>query len=200
MGRPRVIDDETLITAARKVFLDRGLAATTAEISEAAGVSEATLFRRFPTKESLFHAAMGLPEAPPWIPEVAALSTDTRPLRERAEDLARILLEFFVEILPRIHILSSSGVDLATHCKHLPLPPPVAGLRVVTSFFHGEQRKGNLRPLDPEFPARMLIGAMHHLAFFQTCGFDAHAPMPPETAIRGIVDCLLRGIEVETAE
>lgn len=200
VARPRTIDDETLVDAARKAFLEKGYTVTTAEIAEQAGVSEATLFRRFPTKDALFIAAMELPETPPWVPMVAALATDPRPLRERTEELARTLLAFFREILPRIQALGSAGVDLAAHCRHLPVPPPVAGLRVVTTFFHNEQQRGNLRALDPEFPARMLIGAMHHLAFFEACGFDAHAPMPPDSAIRGIVDALLRGIEVETPE
>jgi AcrR family transcriptional regulator len=42
-----------IIEAATAVFAERGLEASTAEIAHRAGVGEATLFRRFPTKDDL---------------------------------------------------------------------------------------------------------------------------------------------------
>lgn len=45
-----------IVAAAAEVFAERGLDASTAEIAERAGVGEATLFRRFPTKEDLIAA------------------------------------------------------------------------------------------------------------------------------------------------
>ncbi len=47
---------ERLLAAAIEVFSRRGLAATTREIAETAGVNEATLFRQFETKEHLLTA------------------------------------------------------------------------------------------------------------------------------------------------
>ena len=47
---------ERIITAAAAVFAERGLDAATAEIAHRAGVGEATLFRRFPTKDDLIDA------------------------------------------------------------------------------------------------------------------------------------------------
>jgi AcrR family transcriptional regulator len=47
---------ERLIAAATEVFAERGLDASTAEIAHRAGVGEATLFRRFPTKDDLIDA------------------------------------------------------------------------------------------------------------------------------------------------
>src|SRR5215218_11196180 len=49
---------ETLVEAALPVFARRGFhAASTVEIAEAAGISQAYLFRLFPTKVDLFVAA-----------------------------------------------------------------------------------------------------------------------------------------------
>ncbi|MBS1878535.1 MAG: helix-turn-helix transcriptional regulator [Actinobacteria bacterium] len=45
-----------IVAAAAEVFAERGLEASTAEIATRAGVGEATLFRRFPTKEDLILA------------------------------------------------------------------------------------------------------------------------------------------------
>jgi AcrR family transcriptional regulator len=47
---------ERIIVAALEVFAERGLDASTAEIAHRAGVGEATLFRRFPTKDDLIMA------------------------------------------------------------------------------------------------------------------------------------------------
>src|SRR5271168_1738612 len=46
---------EAIIKAVRKVFADKGFdGTTTRELARAAGVSEALLFKHFPTKEALF--------------------------------------------------------------------------------------------------------------------------------------------------
>lgn len=63
MARPRFIEEAKLLRAAREVFVSRGAEATTREIAEAAGVSQALLFQRYGTKRHLFFAAM-LPSPP----------------------------------------------------------------------------------------------------------------------------------------
>jgi AcrR family transcriptional regulator len=47
---------ERIVAAAVEVFAERGLDASTAEIAQRAGVGEATLFRRFPSKDALIQA------------------------------------------------------------------------------------------------------------------------------------------------
>jgi AcrR family transcriptional regulator len=47
---------ERIVAAAADVFAERGLDVATAEIAHRAGVGEATLFRRFPTKDDLIDA------------------------------------------------------------------------------------------------------------------------------------------------
>jgi AcrR family transcriptional regulator len=52
---------EAIIKAVRRVFAEKGFhGTTTRELAEAAGVSEALLFKHFPTKEALY-SAMHLP-------------------------------------------------------------------------------------------------------------------------------------------
>ena len=51
---------ERIVAAAIEVFAERGLEASTAEIAARAGVGEATLFRRFPTKDDLVTAIIGV--------------------------------------------------------------------------------------------------------------------------------------------
>src|SRR5215471_9629108 len=48
-----------IIKAVRRLFADKGFhGTTTRELAEAAGVSEALLFKHFPTKEALYSAMM----------------------------------------------------------------------------------------------------------------------------------------------
>src|SRR4051812_38184733 len=48
---------EAIVKAVRRLFADKGFhATTTRELAEAAGVSEALLFKHFPNKEALFDA------------------------------------------------------------------------------------------------------------------------------------------------
>ena len=56
MPRPRLIDDATLLAAAREVFVEKGVGATTREVARYAGVSEGVIFQRYATKADLFFA------------------------------------------------------------------------------------------------------------------------------------------------
>src|SRR6185436_12009941 len=67
MPRPPKIKDEEILAAAREVFLEKGIRATTAEVARRAGIAEGSVFNRFPTKLALFQAAMRpTMEEPPW--------------------------------------------------------------------------------------------------------------------------------------
>ena len=59
MARPTVIRDEQILDAARIVFLERGVLATTAEVAQRAQVSEGSLFKRFKTKAEQIGRASG---------------------------------------------------------------------------------------------------------------------------------------------
>jgi AcrR family transcriptional regulator len=94
-----------IVAAATEVFAERGLEASTAEIADRAGVGEATLFRRFPTKDDLIAAivatkmeeglALGeecLRETDPWrgverfLYEMAARSAGDQGVSDAAKD------------------------------------------------------------------------------------------------------------------
>ncbi|MEA2660299.1 MAG: hypothetical protein QOF64_3164, partial [Candidatus Binatota bacterium] len=47
---------ERILVAARRVFSERGLEASVAEVAREAGVGKATVFRSYPTKEHLIAA------------------------------------------------------------------------------------------------------------------------------------------------
>src|SRR5215471_16578376 len=55
---PKPSASERLLAAALEMFSRRGMAATTREIAEAAGVNEVTLFRLFESKDRLLAAVV----------------------------------------------------------------------------------------------------------------------------------------------
>jgi AcrR family transcriptional regulator len=62
MGRHKRIDDADLLEVARTVFREQGQSASTREIAQRAGISQAVLFQRFATKDALFFASMMPPQ------------------------------------------------------------------------------------------------------------------------------------------
>jgi AcrR family transcriptional regulator len=150
MPRPVSIKDQTLIDAARAVFLERGFGATTAEVAERAGVSEGTLFNRFKSKAELFQAAME-----PQLDQLEWLA-DLDPrvgqgeLREHLHELGAAGIEFFRQLMPLVMMSyanpTPSGLPEALT---QPNPPPLRALRHLSSYFEAEIRLGRLRPSTP---------------------------------------------------
>ena len=62
MARRPVISDEEILTRARSVFLERGYAARTKQISSAVGLTWGAIALRFGDKRSLFQRAMAEPD------------------------------------------------------------------------------------------------------------------------------------------
>src|SRR5882757_1040868 len=112
MGRPKTISDEALLEVARAVFVRDGAAGATTEIAARAGVSEATLFKRFSTKTALFIAAMAPPrvDATSIIAGVEAVADQ----KEAVLALGEAVLGYFRTALPIAMPLISNpliGVD-----------------------------------------------------------------------------------------
>lgn len=89
---------EAIVRAVRKVFAEKGFhGTTTRELAEAAGVSEALLFKHFPNKESLYAAmqvSCTLEQAPEEVKRLMALEPSTSTLVHLVYFLiARIVLK-----------------------------------------------------------------------------------------------------------
>lgn len=195
MPRPVSIKDQTLIDAAREVFLQRGFGATTAEVAERAGVSEGTLFKRFHSKAELFQAAMHPQFAQlEWLADIEA-RVGAGDLREHLAELGTAGVEFFRRLMPLMMMSyanpSPSGLpEVLTQ----PNPPPLRALRTLAGYFEAEIRLGRLRPVDPEILARIFLGSVLEYVFFELVTQAQHAlPLPLPTFLRGLVDLLWRG-------
>lgn len=194
MARPVSIKDETIVAAAREVFLERGIQATTAEVAERAGVSEGSIFKRFKTKTELFRAAMGERIAPPpWLADLSR-RVGKGDIDEALFTLGMETIAFFRELIPLMMMAwSNPGPNGLPASISGPNPPPVRALKQMTGYFEAEMRAGRLRKHDPEIVARTFLGGLHHFAFFELLHHeDGALPLAPETYVRGLVS-LLRG-------
>ena len=194
MARPKEISTEQVLNAARDVFLEHGLAGTTAEVARRAGISEGSIFRRFPTKKDLFHASMGFPSEPPFLETIEALKGKDD-LRDNLVLICSEILEFFIELVPKsVMLLSARSIKPADVFRGQKEPPPVRGMRAMASFLEHAQKAGAIGSCNTEIIARMLMGALHSYAFFQVSGINERVPMPAETYVCGVVDTVLDGI------
>jgi AcrR family transcriptional regulator len=197
VGRPQTIENEQILEAAREVFLRDGLAASTASIAKAAGVSEGSIFKRFPTKEALFRAAMGIPDVR-IDGELAALF-DGVEVEVGLERMGLRIIELFRELLPRMMMLWANCASAhlspaeSLRCLEGGQPMPLSLLRTVSHQLEQQQRKRRLRDLDPEIMARVFLGSMHNYVFFEVAGIHVRQPLAAPSFVRGVVDLLVNG-------
>jgi AcrR family transcriptional regulator len=159
MPRPPKITNEAILIAARQVFLEQGVKASTVEIARRAGISEASVFKRFPTKQALFLAAMGVTETPDWVKRLQ----DRQPTANIKAELTEIcdeMLAFYQEGLPRVFMMmAQKKMPHPPHSPHLP-PPPVRDSRLLALFLERAVAGGWLRAIDPTALAHLLVGSI----------------------------------------
>lgn len=197
MSRPVTIDDDDLIEAARAVFSELGMRATTAEIARRAGVSEGILFKRFRTKWELFHAVMLAIEraGKRWTDGLAARVGRGR-IRDELESVAHEGIAFFRLLVP-LHMMSGSSPEHHEIAKkdwgntH----PALESRRVFEAYFEAEKRLGRIGPVDVEVLARTFLGALYNFVAMEvlTGPLEEH-PISDARYVRVLVDLLFGGI------
>jgi AcrR family transcriptional regulator len=146
--RPRLYSDEEILTVTRQCVVERGPTISTSYIAEKAGVSQATLFKRFGSKSSLLQKALSAEFAYPWIPRLEAGPT-SESLEVQLQCLASALIPFYaahlVSILTWRRMNSEGGIP----CPILSdteeeIPPPKRALLALTAWFETAQTGGRL--------------------------------------------------------
>lgn len=197
MARPVSIKDETIIAAAREVFLERGIQATTAEVAQRAGVSEGSVFKRFRSKVDLFRAAMEdkLSE-PDWVRDLPG-RVGTGDVRENLQAIGMEMIAFFRDLMPLMMMSWSNPAPNGLPCTIAgPNPPPLRALKSLTGYFEAEIRAGRLRPQDAEIVARAFLGSVNNFVFFELLHrMNGELPLAAETYVRGLVSLLWSGVE-----
>lgn len=94
-GRAKPLSPEerrtAILDAVIPLLVDHGAAVTTAEMAAAAGIAEGTIFRVFPDKAALMHAAIAKTMDPEPIAAALAAIGASAPLQEQLTEAIRIL-------------------------------------------------------------------------------------------------------------
>lgn len=141
---------ENILDAARRVFLENGFAgARTRRIAEEAGITEALLYRFFPSKTAIFRAAVHDPlEA--FVAELLATTRDidTRSgdRQQRLRQVNEMLLEFMAGSAPFLAVVLLSELTEARRFYqdefHPTLSQPI--YEVVSRISGWRQREGTM--------------------------------------------------------
>lgn len=202
MSRPVTIHDEIILAAARDVFLEHGIRATSAEVAKRANVSEGTLFKRFRTKDGLFEAAMTQAfhaEAERFVGSLLG-RVGRGELQHELEEVAVRGIEFFRKIValnmmqaanPGRSAFAGRGAEHEEQGEHR----AIEGRRLFEAYFEAEKRAGRLRDVDAPILARSFMGALYNFAAMEVMlGAGDPEPMDHRHYAKGLVKMLLRGI------
>jgi AcrR family transcriptional regulator len=201
MGRPTTISDPQILEAARAVFLERGFAATTAEVARKAGVAEGSIFKRWATKQELFYAALTPDtEEPAWL-QTLAQRAGRGDMVETLSDVAMEAIGFFRTLLPLFMMCwsnpSATGVPTPLD---VPNSKPVRILKKLAGYFEAEMSAGRMARRDAEVVARTFIGAIQNFAFLELIDRNhEELPLPAEMFVRGLVHLLWHGVSPDAA-
>jgi AcrR family transcriptional regulator len=179
---------EVILDAALSVIRERGLAkATTKAIAQAAGFSEAALYKHFADKEEIFLGV--LQERSPGFPPLqAALSAapGSASVEANLTAIAAAAVEFYHYNFPLLASIFAEPAIFDAHRRRLselgigPHKPNHA----VAGYLRGEQKLGRVRAdADADAAADLLMGACFQHAFLSHYqGRDADAGVAPRYA------------------
>ncbi|MBU4200631.1 MAG: TetR/AcrR family transcriptional regulator [Verrucomicrobia bacterium] len=190
MARQVSIRNETILEAARKVFLRYGFQAATARIAREAGISEGSIFKHFKTKSGLFLAAMQVETKLQAWQEQLMQSVGAGDIRKTLNLAGRTLLRQIQTIMPRIVMIRSSGITITGGGRFSDQPPPE--IKILTAYFKAEAQQGRLITRAPEALAHIFVSAISHYVFCET--IFGYRPLPPEAYVRVLIDTLLQAV------
>lgn len=192
MARPTVIDDKWLLKVARQVFLEKGAAATTAEVAKRAGIAQGSIFKRHKTKQELFRAAMQSEEFP-WMGTLEKQAPKN--LQKALEKVGHEIIGFGRNAVPMMMMTWSNRGSFGPFEESRAtnqLPP--AGESVVR-FFASQMRAGRLRKINPRVLATAYFGGFMHYALIEI--LRRGHPIPEKEYVRGFVQILWAGVAPE---
>src|SRR5262249_16128690 len=162
MGRQKTITDEEVLRIARNTFREQGHTATTREIAQAAGISEAVLYQRFGSKDELFFAAMR-----PRGPDVEPLLGPKNPPGDALPYLHTVVVrlgEHFADVIPlALRVMTHPSFDPASLARAQPGGPAVLQ-EGLAERLAALARRGELTLPGAAVTARLLLSLAHDWA------------------------------------
>jgi AcrR family transcriptional regulator len=163
MGRQKTISNEEVLRVARAVFREKGHTATTREIAQTAGISEAVLYQRFGSKDDLFFTAMAPSE-----PDVDKLLGPEEPPDDARGYLRAVVArigEYFADVLPLIvHMMTHPSFDPAALARAMPNGPAARLRDALAERLSALARRKRIAAPSGVLTARLLVSLAHDWA------------------------------------
>lgn len=191
MGRHKAIRDEQLLQHAREVFLKSGAFGSTKEIARRAGVSEATIFQRYPTKAELFLAAM-VPRQVDIDAVIHSCTKGTDP-RQVMTEIGHKILDYFRTLIPVImHLITNPSVSMADVAAHFKIMPEQELAEALAARMKEANSLGLIKADNPMAAAGLFVAAIHSLAVFEL--MEIHDGKKMDRLVGQFVEALWSGI------
>ena len=191
MGRHKIIRDEQLLRHAREEFLKNGAFGSTKEIARKAGVSEATLYQRYPTKAALFLAAM-VPQQVDIHAIIHSFTKETDPRPVLTEIGLRILAYFRTLIPVVMHLITNPSISMADVNAHFKGKPVVELSEALAAHMKEANSRGTVKVDNPMAAASLFVSAIHSLAVFEL--MEIHGGKSMDHVVKQFVEALWSGI------
>ncbi len=183
----------SIIQSAASVFSEKGFNGTkTREIAALAGVSEALIFKHFPSKDDLYAAILAEKSPVPGLLEQIKELAEQRKDREVFQAIAETIVGGAPDQnLMRLILFSAlenhelSDMFFHNHIRHF--------YDVLSAYIEQRIQEGVFRPVPPLVAARSFMGMLiyHRLL---TVLFQAPMEEDPEEIIRTFVEVFLNGL------
>lgn len=191
MGRRKLVEDDELLAVAREVFVEKGIAASAREIARRAGISEAVIYQRHPTKAHLFFAAMVPPALN--VQDLLAAPANDLSVLEQLEGIALGMMEYFREVVPILMLLvTHPEFDLEKFAQRHPDSPFGRVHLGLIQYLESQREGGRIVAENVGTGALTLFAALHSLAFLERLG--VHDGKFDEAIIRAVVRSLWTGL------
>jgi AcrR family transcriptional regulator len=191
MARTATITEAQILKAAREVFFEQGINATTVDVANRAGISSASIFKRYVTKEALLIAAMEeMPFDTVWTPEIEAAIGHGDP---RADLLliAKRIAVYTQNLMPRMMLLRAAGT--------FPMPPRVdKEFAALTAYLKKEMDLGRIVRGDPSIPARALMHTAANFVAGQSFGSYLQSQSSADSFLEEFISLLWNGLRPST--
>jgi AcrR family transcriptional regulator len=205
-GRPQIITDDELLEAARAVFLEQAVGATTAAIARKARVAESVIFHRYKTKEALFLAVLDREaRVPPILSGLEARLGKGR-LEDTLFDVGMGIVEHIRVLMPFFMVASmmarAASWKLDKLEERMRNPPPAfeRAAELLARYLDAEAEGGRLRKADAEAVARVYLAALHqHVMEAYWWSGQEISPHASPDFVRSLVDIFLLGLVPRSA-
>jgi AcrR family transcriptional regulator len=197
MGRRKLVKDDQLLAVAREAFVEKGLAASTRDIARRAGISEAVIYQRHPTKAHLFFAAMVPPALN--VEELFSAPANDLSVLEQLERIALGMMRYFREVVPiLLQLVTHPAFDVEQFAQRHPDSPFGRMHLGLLQYLESQRERGRIVAENVGPAALTLFAALHSLAFLERLG--VHGGGFNDAVIRAMVRALWTGLAPRSAE